>query len=63
MENMNLQHPVVASVLNLFPVQFASCTFLEHSSVNKTIEFLKDKKNLPLVFPEKISQHPDEPAL
>lgn len=28
MENMNLQHPVVASVLNLFPVQFASCTFL-----------------------------------
>lgn len=44
MENMNLQHPVVASVLNLFPVQFASCTFLEHSSVNKTIEFLKNKK-------------------
>lgn len=64
MENMNLQHPVVASVLNLFPVQFASCTFLEHSSVNKTIEFLKNKKKkLPLVFPEKISQHTDEPPL
>lgn len=50
MENMNLQHPVVASVLNLFPVQFASCTFLEHSSVNKTIEFLKNKKKTCLLF-------------
>lgn len=50
MENMNLQHPVVTSVLNLFPVQFASCTFLEHSSVNKTIEFLKKKKTCLLSF-------------